>query len=258
MKRLRQCVHDAALAAGKVLARESQKSLRIQTKSDKSLVTHADLAAEKAALRILKKNFPHFSILTEESGTSGAGADGRFILDPLDGTTNYIHRFPFYCVSLAAEWQGTIVMGCVVHPPLKHVYFAERGKGATLNGKKIHVSKTTDIYDSLLTTGFTYRKDQWLHQEMQAFENLSRVARALRRPGSAALDLAYTALGVFDGFWERRLSPWDVAAGLILVEEAGGKVTDFQGRPFRVEAPEILASNRHLHDALQKELAAPA
>jgi myo-inositol-1(or 4)-monophosphatase len=143
----------------------------------------------------------------------------------------------------------------IYHPILKDTYVAVRGGGAFVNGRPMRVSKTRRLGDSLLTTGFTYRKDSWLRAEMEAFERLSEVARAVRRPGSAALDLAYTARGVFDGFWERRLSPWDVAAGALLVEEAGGKVTDFQGKSFQISAREILASNGTLHKPLLQAVA---
>jgi myo-inositol-1(or 4)-monophosphatase len=161
-----------------------------------------------------------------------------------------------FCVSIAAEWEGEIVVGVIYHPILKDLYVAVRGKGAFVNGKRLRVSNTRRVENSLLTTGFTYRKDKYLHREMEAFERLSHVTRAIRRPGSAALDLAYTARGVFDGFWERRLSPWDVAAGALLVMEAGGKVTDFQGRPFRIDSKEVLASNSSLHQDLLKSVAA--
>jgi myo-inositol-1(or 4)-monophosphatase len=142
----------------------------------------------------------------------------------------------------------------IYHPILRETYVALEGRGAFVNGQRIRVSKTRKLKDSLLTTGFTYRKTTWLHEEMNAFERLSRVARAVRRPGSAALDLAYTARGVFDGFWERRLSPWDVAAGALLVQEAGGKVTDFQGKPFNILDSEVLASNGLLHPRLRRAI----
>lgn len=244
---------EAAHAAGEMLAKHFGKKLKIDEKKGAGLVTNADFAAEKAALKVLKKKFPDFGILTEESPEM-SGTEGRFVLDPLDGTTNFVHGFPMFCVSLAAEWHGEVVVGVIYHPIFKDTYLAVRGKGATVNGKKMHVSKTGKLRDALLTTGFTYRKRELLHTEMDAFERLSGVCRAIRRPGSAALDLAYTARGVFDGFWERGLSAWDVAAGSLLVTEAGGKVTDFKGQPFRVDAREILASNDTLHTSLQQTI----
>lgn len=251
IKLLEDAAIRGARAAGSVLLKYFTKPLRVQEKKDAGLVTQVDIEAEGKAMGVLKRAFPHFSFLAEESGSSGArssgSTEGRWVIDPLDGTTNYIHRFPMFCVSIAAEWQGELVAGVVYHPILKDMYVAGLGRGARLNGKKISVSKTQRLEDSLLTTGFTYRKDQLLHSEMEAFERLSGIARAIRRPGSAALDLAYTARGVFDGFWERRLSPWDVAAGILLVREAGGTVTDFGGTPSRIEHPELLASNTSLH-----------
>jgi myo-inositol-1(or 4)-monophosphatase len=241
---------EAAEAAGAVLARHFGRKLDIREKPGAGLVTNADLAAEQAALRVLRRRFPEFGILTEESPPEHSASPGRFILDPLDGTTNFVHRFPMFCVSLAAEWAGQVVVGVIYHPILRETYLAIRGRGATVNGKTLRVSKTRVLSNSLLTTGFTYRKEEMLRAEMHSFARLSSVARAIRRPGSAALDLAYTARGVFDGFWERNLSPWDVAAGALLVEEAGGRVTDFHGKPFRVDADEILASNGPLHSAL--------
>ncbi|MCM2279615.1 MAG: inositol monophosphatase [Oligoflexia bacterium] len=245
-----QAAVTAAQASGRVLLRNFGTPLRVGEKEGAGLVTNVDLESEEAALRILKRKFPGFGILSEEAGVEQARIPGRWIIDPLDGTTNYVHRFPMFCVSIAAEWEGEIVAGVIYHPILKDTYVAGLGKGARLNGKKIRVSKTPRLESSLLTTGFTYRKDEWLHAEMEAFERLSGIARAVRRPGSAALDLAYTARGVFDGFWEKRLSPWDVAAGALLVQEAGGKVTDFHGKPFRVQGREIVASNAILHEEL--------
>lgn len=231
------------------------KNLRVAEKVGAGLVTNADLESEEACKRVLRKARPDFGFLTEEASPEAGLSSGRWIIDPLDGTTNFIHGFPMFCVSVAAEWDGEIVAGAIYHPVLGDLYTAIQGKGAFLNGKRLEVSKTRKLRDSLLSTGFTYRKDELLSSEMEAFERLSEVARAIRRPGSAALDLAYTARGVFDGFWERRLSPWDVAAGTLIVREAGGKVTDFEGKPFRVESQEILASNSKLHPQLLSAIA---
>lgn len=245
----------AARAAGAILAKNFGKKLQVSEKKDAGLVTNVDLAAEEAAIRILRRSYPDFAFLTEETNPTIQGSEGRsgrWVLDPLDGTTNYVHGFPMFCVSIGAQWEGNTLVGVIYHPILDDLYVAVRGQGATLNGKKIHVSSTRKLEDSLLTTGFTYRKKKWLDTEMDAFERLSGITRAIRRPGSAAMDLAYTARGVFDGFWERNLSPWDTAAGALLVEEAGGKVTDFSGKIYRVEKKEIVASNRALHSALME------
>ncbi|MEN9723188.1 MAG: hypothetical protein RJB38_1174 [Pseudomonadota bacterium] len=253
LKTLQLATIHASHAAGKVLLRYFGKTFDVREKDQAGLVTNADLEAEQAALKVLKRSRPDFGFLAEESGASQQTTQGRWILDPLDGTTNFVHGFPMFCVSIAAEWQGVVVAGAIYHPVLQETYWAVRGQGAFLGKSRLHVSKTRKLRDSLLTTGFTYRKDE-LPLEMRPFESLSKVVRAIRRPGSAALDLAYTARGVFDGFWERNLSPWDVAAGALLVEEAGGKVTDFSNRPFSISGREILATNRSLHPQLIKEL----
>jgi myo-inositol-1(or 4)-monophosphatase len=241
---------QAALAAGKVLRNHFGKKISVHEKANASLVTNADIEAEEVSLKILLKKFPDFGVIAEESDPRPGTGLGRWIIDPLDGTTNFVHRFPMFCVSIAAEWDGQIAVGVIYHPILRDLIVAVRGRGVTLNGKRVHVSKTRVLRNALLTTGFTYQKQKLLHREMGAFERLSQIARAVRRPGSAALDLAYTGRGIFDGFWERNLSPWDVAAGSLIVEEAGGKVTNFQGKPFSIHSREILASNGLLHESL--------
>jgi len=248
---------EASHAAGKVLLKYFGKRFEVREKAQAGLVTNADLEAEAAVIKILRKARPDFGFLAEESGNTetraNANPDGRWIIDPLDGTTNFVHGFPMFCVSIAAEWQGRIVAGVIHHPVLNETYWAVRGKGAWIGKKRMSVSKTARLKDSLLTTGFSYRKRE-LQAEMTAFERLSGIARAIRRPGSAALDLAYTARGVFDGFWERRLSPWDLAAGWILVEEAGGKVTGLDGTPLDMNSGEILATNSKLHESILKTI----
>lgn len=257
----------AAHACGAILRKyhsarlAKRNGLNVSEKLGAGLVTNADLESERACVKALRKLRPDFGFLTEEGTTLVDGKPaaekprGRWIIDPLDGTTNFVHGFPMFCVSIAAEWDGKIVAGVIEHPILRETYTATLGGGAFVGKQRLRVSKTADIADSLLSTGFTYRKTELLHTEMVAFEELSSVARAIRRPGSAALDLAYAARGVFDGFWERRLSPWDIAAGLLLVREAGGKVTDFRGNEDVLDSPTILASNGALHadllDAIQ-------
>ncbi len=250
---LRDGLIKSAHAAGRILLKYYQMPLEVREKKGAGLVTEADLAAEREVIRILGKIRPDFGFLSEESNPHGSPGHsrGRWIIDPLDGTTNFVHCFPMFCVSVAAEWDGQVVAGVIYHPVLRETYVATQGGGAFINGKRMHVSLRAKMSDSLLTTGFSYRKQSILHAEMTAFERLSLVARAIRRPGSAALDLAYTARGVFDAFWERRLSPWDMAAGAILVSEAGGRVTDFAGNPFRVDTQEILASNSLLHEEVR-------
>lgn len=257
---LRKTAIEAAHVSGKVLMKYFQKKLEIREKKDAGLVTNADLESQDKCMKVLKKGGFGFDFLTEEEqptqtlATSPKQAEGRWIIDPLDGTTNYVHGFPWFCVSIGAEYRGELSVGVIYLPVLDETFVAVKNQGATVNGKKIQVSQTRKLTDALLTTGFTYRKKEMLKAEMDAFAVLSRTARAIRRPGAAAIDLAYTARGVFDGFWERKLSPWDVAAGILLVTEAGGKVTNFQGDPFSMDQGELLAANPRLHQSLLKTI----
>jgi myo-inositol-1(or 4)-monophosphatase len=261
-RRLR-AVMDAALAAGRVIRKYYEKSYLIRSKGAAGLVTQADVEAEAAALKILTRAEPEFGVYAEETAPDErVGVGGRWILDPLDGTTNFVHGFPMFCVSIAGEvFEGAkkdgrkMQVAAIYHPIFNDLYVAERGKGAWLNGKRIHVSTRRKIQDSLLTTGFAYNRGERLHEGITLFERVSKQARAVRRPGSAAMDLAYTARGVFDGFWEAGLSAWDVAAGALLVTEAGGKVTGMDGKAFDVESRQILATNGNLHPLLTRLLA---
>jgi myo-inositol-1(or 4)-monophosphatase len=244
----------AAYAGGKVLMHYFGKRLHVREKFEAGLVSEADTGSEKVIIRTLKQLRPDFSFLAEESGTSASSteneASGRWIIDPLDGTTNFVHGFPMFCVSIAAEWKNQIIAGVIYSPVFKETFTAVKGQGAWLNGKRIRASGTKQVRDALLATGFGYRKGNLLKLEVRTFERLSKAASAIRRPGSAALDLANTARGIFDGFWERKLSPWDVAAGSLIVQEAGGKVTDFKGNSFNIHVPEILASGPKIHGEL--------
>ncbi len=255
LDRLRSTAVNAAHAAGSILLANFGKKLRVREKSGAGLVTDVDVKCERAALKILRGAFPDFGVLAEESAAFASRSLGRWIVDPLDGTTNYIHGFPMFCVSIAAEWDGKLQVGVIYHPILDETYVAVRGRGATVNGKRISVSKTPVLEQALLTTGFAYTRGSELRKDVARFERLSQRARAIRRPGSAALDMAYTARGVFDGFWERNLAPWDVAAGAILVEEAGGKATDFSGRQFTVGCNEVLVANARVQREILRELA---
>lgn len=250
---------EAAQAAGEVLSRYFGKSFQVNLKKNAGLVTPADQEAEAVAKGILKRAFPEFDILAEESfnpkdGKFSSYSEGRWIIDPLDGTTNFVHGFPMFCVSIALEVHGKLEVGVIYHPIFKELYVARRGGGAFLNETPIKVSQTSKLENALLTTGFSYTKGPQLQKEIRHFKYLSEIARGIRRPGSAALDLAYTARGVFDGFWERGLSPWDIAAGALLVEEAGGKVSNFEGGPFQKTWKEIVASNSHLYPKLVRHL----
>jgi myo-inositol-1(or 4)-monophosphatase len=252
--KLQSATVEAAHAAGLVLMRHFRKKLTVSEKPGAGLVSNADLASEAKALKVLKSAFPDFGVLTEESGAEKSKSLGRWILDPLDGTTNYVHGLPHFCVSIAAEWDGVIVAGAIFHPTLKDTYTAIKGKGAFVNGKKMQVSSTKNLKDCFLSTGFSSNRDRWLNEEIETFEHLSRTCNAVRRPGAAALDLAYIARGSFDGFWERGLSYWDVAAGSLMIEEAGGRVTDLLGGKIDGQSSGIITSNGLIHTKLMNEI----
>jgi len=248
---LLQWATQAAQAAGTSLLSSYQKPLKIKEKIGSnqrtSFVTHADLEAQQRAFEILKEKTPDFSFLSEESEPEIRNHPGRWILDPLDGTTNFIHGFPMFCVSIAAQWKGNLAVGVIHHPILQDTYTAIRGQGAFLNGTKISVSSTKMLPEALLATGFHYDLGT---SETSGFHQLAKNARGIRRTGSAALDLAYTAQGIFDGFWEQNLALWDVAAGCLIVEEAGGVVTDFEGNLFTDNFLSLIACNKMLHQAI--------
>ncbi len=248
--RVKQVGLEAAAAAGDVLARMFGGPLDIRHKGEVDLVTEADRAAEEAAVRVIRRSFPGHGILAEE-GDYGTGDSGcRWILDPLDGTTNFAHGFPWFAVSLAYEEEGEVRFGVVLHPLFKELFRAERGGGAFLNDRPLRVSATSRLDQALLATGFPYDRKKSRANNYDHFVRFQQAAQACRRPGAAALDLACTAAGRFDGYWEMKLKPWDLAAGTLLVEEAGGRVTDFGGDPCRLDGAEVLASNGLLHGAM--------
>jgi myo-inositol-1(or 4)-monophosphatase len=250
---------QTARDAGRVLAEKFGRALQVSNKGDIDLVTEADIASERLIVERIRSYHPRHAILAEESGESARAdqpSEFKWIIDPLDGTTNYAHGYPCFCVSVALEQAGEIVVGVVYDPTREELFAAERGGGATLNGRRIRVSDVEEINAAMICTGFPYdvrdRGDFARH-----FRNFIMSAQAVRRDGSAALDLAYVAAGRFDGFWEEGLRPWDVAAGKLLVEEAGGRVSHYDGSKFRVYEPPILASNGLLHDAMMRVLQMP-
>ena len=244
---------QTAREAGGVLAEKFGRALRATNKGDIDLVTEADIAAERLIVERIRSYHPRHAILTEESGDvvslGDAGSGYKWVIDPLDGTTNYAHSYPVFCVSIALEHEGRVVLGVVYDPTRDELFAAERGGGATLNGRGLHVSETDELNGALLCTGFPYdvrdRGDFARH-----FRNFIMRAQSVRRDGAAALDLAYVAAGRFDAFYEEGLRPWDVAAGVLLVEEAGGRVTHYDGSPFRIYTPPIAASNGLIHEAM--------
>jgi len=254
MMKYKSFLQTTAKDAGDVLMRYFRKKIQIQEKPGAGIVTAADKAAEKLILSRLSRKYPKSSIITEESGEYRRDENHCWVIDPLDGTSNYAHGFPWFCVSIGLYEEGKPRAGVIYHPTLNEMFYAEAGEGAYLNGKSIRVSRTKRIESSLLATGFYYSKGKDLAKQVEIFRRMNEAARGVRRPGSAALDLAYVACGRFDGFWERGLSPWDVAAGFLLVNEAGGEISNYKGRPTGLHDKEVVASNRLLHRTMVRAL----
>ena len=249
LTRLYSVAKSAALEAGQVLSEGFRTDFEISKKGNIDLVTEMDLAAERVILARISAEFPDHQILAEEEGTRSGTSPYKWIVDPLDGTTNYAHGYQLFCVSIALEMEDELVLGIVYDPIAKEMFSARRGQGAFLNDHPIRVSEEGKLIDSLLCTGFSYTQSE-IRKNLQLFNRLIFQSRAVRRDGSAALDLCYVACGRFDGFWEFSLNAWDVAAGKLIVEEAGGLVTAFNGSDCTVYDREILASNRGIHSQL--------
>jgi myo-inositol-1(or 4)-monophosphatase len=238
---------DAARKAGDLLNRRRGEQGNISYKGTVDLVTDADRESQQVIADHIQREFPDHNILSEEELSRDKGSDFRWLIDPLDGTTNYAHDFPVFCISLALEFKNEIITGLVFDPVRNEMFTAVRGEGAELNGNPIFVSRETKIDRSLLATGFPYDIRESEINNLDHFSRMAKKAQAIRRCGSAALDLCFTACGRFDGFWEMKLAPWDMAAGSLILTEAGGKITDFGGGLFRLNSPEILASNGRIH-----------
>ncbi len=215
-----------------------------------NLVTEADHAAEKAIMAVIKSHFPDHQILAEETGEIIQESAYKWIIDPIDGTVNFAHGIPLNCVSIGLEHNGKIIMGAVYNPHLNEFFFAERGMGATLNDKPIRVSQETAAVKACLVTGFPYTYINMPNGPLDIFDRFIRKGVPVRRLGSAAIDLCWVAAGRFDGFYEHKLEPWDSAAGYLMVEEAGGTVTDFTGAPYSVYQHRILATNGRIHEEM--------
>mgnify|MGYP000477654363 FL=1 len=242
---------ETAREAGALLRDHFGRTVDVGYKSSPiDLVTEADLLSESFITKRIAAHYPRHAILAEESGHQAGDSEYRWLIDPLDGTTNYAHGYPFFCVTLALEYRGEIVLGVAYDPLREELFVAERGAGATLNGRPIHVSRTETLAKGLLATGFPYTIRSQPDESLAYFGRFVKTAQAIRRDGSAVLDLCYLACGRFDGFWELGLKPWDMAAGALMVEEAGGRVTRFDGSRFRLYEPEILASNGLIHDEM--------
>lgn len=247
---------ETVRAAGQILLDKYGRKINISKKGDINLVTEADLASEKLIVERIKSHYPRHSILAEESGeavVSGGDGNWKWIIDPLDGTTNFAHGYPCFCVTIALEYEGEIVLGVTYDPTRDELFAAEKGSGASLNGKKIRVSDTEKLSEALIVTGFPYdfarREDFARH-----ITEFLLKSRGVRRDGSAAIDMAYVACGRFDGFWEEGLNPWDVAAGKLLIEEAGGRVSYYDDSPFSIYKPPILANNGLIHGEMLEVL----
>jgi myo-inositol-1(or 4)-monophosphatase len=247
---LRDAAVEMARAAGAILLEGYGRLHAPERKGRIDLVTEYDRRSEAFLLAEIGRRFPGHAVLAEESGAH-EGAAVRWLVDPLDGTTNFAHNYPFFAVSIAAEAAGALAAGVVFDPVRDELFAASAGQGATLNGTPIHVSAIERVQDALLVTGFPYDVRERPEPYLDHFRAFLTRAQGVRRDGSAALNLCYLAMGRFDGFWEWKLAPWDMAAGVLILRESGGLVTRFDGAPFRLDGHEILATNGLLHDQMQ-------
>jgi len=243
---------EIAREAGALLMGYFRQRVKVEYKGEVDLVTVADRQSEALILERIRARWPNHDVIGEEGARVESGSDYRWYVDPLDGTTNFAHAFPVFCVSLALEHKGQRIAGVIYDPTRDELFAAEQGSGAYLNGEKIHVSKISNLAECLVATGFPSHKR---HQNPNIFfyHQITLRTHGVRRAGSAALDLCCVACGRFDAFWEFNLNPWDTAAGVLIVEEAGGRVSDFKGGPFRIDSRETLASNGLVHQALLAE-----
>lgn len=241
----------ASRAAGALLLNYAAGGFRVEHKNLINLVTDADRAAEQCVIDHIRSRFPSHRFLAEERGrVEQAPSPYLWIIDPLDGTTNFAHGYPTYCVSIGLEYQGRCILGVIYDPSRDELFTAMQQSGAQLNGRSIHVSETTTLDSSLLVTGFAYDIRETPRNNLDHFCKFALKAQGLRRTGSAALDLCYVAAGRFDGFWEVRLNPWDMAAGAVIVREAGGRLTNFSGKDLSIYEQELVASNGQIHEAM--------
>ncbi len=248
MEKVREVTFKAAREAGGLLRERLGHIKSVDYKSAFNIVTDVDKASERMIIGILSEAFPDYNILAEEGGATDSGGRRRWLIDPLDGTTNYTHAYPFFAVSIGLEEDGKMIWGVVYNPVSEELFWAEAGKGAWLNNQPIKVSCTGTLSGSLLSTGFPPDTQELRDDNMLRFHTLTDLSHGVRRDGSAALDLCFVACGRFDGFWEKKLSPWDTAAGSIVVTEAGGRVSNLSGGPFDMASGHILATNGLIHE----------
>ncbi len=248
-EKIKSTLLQALQEGGKILKARFGERRIIAKKSELSLVTAVDHESEKCILGIIRNAFPDHAILAEESLAQG-DSPYRWIIDPLDGTTNYAHTYPVACVSIAYEEKGVVEVGGVYDPFRDELFFAERGQGATLNGKPIVVSQNPALSDSLLATGFPYDRREKIDEYLPIFKNFMMKVHGIRRCGAAAIDLCYVACGRYDGYWECKLQSWDKAAAGLIVIEAGGSLSNFSGEPLTLEDTQNLASNGFIHQEM--------
>ena len=243
---------EAAVDAGRFLKRSVGKFKQVDRKlgQETNLVTEIDRKAEEMIIGRIRQRYPQHDVLGEEFGAQDLQSEYKWVIDPLDGTTNFTHGLPIFCVSVGLERKGELVLGVVYDPNFDELFTAEKGKGAFLNNRRIRVSTTKKLGESLLVTGFPYDIKSRSDGIVKHFENFLKEGQAVRRLGSAALDLCYVAAGCFDGYWENSLNPWDMAAGVLLVQEAGGWVTDFRGFPTTIYQKPVLATNGVIHEQM--------
>jgi myo-inositol-1(or 4)-monophosphatase len=244
-----------AREAGAFLMPYFRRRVAIEYKGEADLVTEADRGSEELIRKRIRVLWPHHDIMGEEQGLIDTGSEYRWYIDPLDGTTNFAHSFPMFCVSMGLEYQGQMIAGVVYDPTRDELFSAERDGGAFLNDAPIHVSKVATLKESLVATGFPSKK-RHENPNIHFYHQITLRSHGVRRAGSAALDLCYVAAGRLDAFWEFNLNPWDTSAGVLIVEEAGGEVTGFDGAPFKIDSRETLASNGALHPELLQEFQA--
>jgi myo-inositol-1(or 4)-monophosphatase len=247
MDRVLEFAVELALESGRIQKKRFAEAHSIQHKGEINIVTDVDMECQERILNLISMRYPDDDVISEEKDNLFEGEKNRWIIDPIDGTTNYAHGYPFFCTSIAYEVEGDVACGVVYNPIFDELFFARKGKGTYLNGQRLTVSATSHMKQSLLVTGFPYDLNSSNHNNIDHFVAFLYEAQAVRRDGSAALNLAYVAAGRFDGFWELKLNPWDTAAGLLIVQEAGGKVTDFDGEPFDIYKGQLVASNGQIH-----------
>ena len=255
---LKNTLLRAVHAGADLLRNYFEGTFEIQSKDSlNNLVTEVDKKAEEAIIDVIRAEFPEHFILSEEAGEMSTGSEYKWIIDPIDGTVNFAHGIPICCISIGLEHNGVMMLGAVFNPFMNELFFAERGKGAFLNNRPLKVSNNNQMESACLVTGFPYRWVEVHMDPISVFERFIRMGLPVRRLGSAAIDLCWVAAGRFDGFWEYNLNPWDIAAGYLIIEEAGGRISNFNGDPYSVYDKQTLATNGKIHEAMLKIINTP-